>query len=237
MEVFGEDCKRAEKMREAFAGEAELRAVMDYINGPVNECRVLAYIEVNGCEIADGSIPMTSNDNDQFYSNFKRQRQRYGGSDQALPKLGALIRQLQSKTDTFLQHVAESLRKSLLLSHAIELLAAGKKIECRIFISPSANAQQFGLHIVSTLSADRVGISHTSVTLDNNGIFQRVSISHRALSLPAVDQVYDAKWAPDGSLMMRAGAGSDRQLLRYTVVEASEGRQRIISKRELGEAE
>ncbi|RMZ88517.1 hypothetical protein DV736_g4259, partial [Chaetothyriales sp. CBS 134916] len=224
VEGFAEDSERAEEMREAFAGEAELRTVMDYIDGPVNESRVLVYVEANGSEIPDDSTSTGGKvkGNDQFYSNFKRQRQKRGGDgDQGIPKLGALIRRLRSKTDIFLQHVAESLRKSLLLTHVAELPTLGEKIECRIFGS-STNAPHFELHIVSTHSAEDPRISHTSVALDTNVLVQAGSISRRALPLPTVDQVYDLKWAADGSLLVLAAVGSDRQVLRHPVVDVSE---------------
>ncbi|RMZ78405.1 hypothetical protein DV738_g3918, partial [Chaetothyriales sp. CBS 135597] len=224
VEGFGEDSERAEEMREAFAGEAELRTVMDYIDGPVNESRILAYVEAGGNENADTTRTPTRakvKGNDQFYSNFKRQRQK---RDPGLPKLGALIQRLRSKTDAFLHHVAESLRKSLLLSHVAELPNASGKIECRIFRS-STNVEQFELHIASTHhhSAGGSGMWHTRAALGGNTLVQNSPISSRALSLPAVNRVYDAKWASDGSLLVLVGVGSERQVLRQAVVELGEG--------------
>ncbi|RMD41056.1 hypothetical protein DV735_g4067, partial [Chaetothyriales sp. CBS 134920] len=199
VEGFGEDSERAEEMREAFAGEAELRTVMDYIDGPVNNSRILAYVEASGSENADTSTPaqIKVKGNDQFYSNFKRQRQK---RDQGLPKLGALIQRLRSSTDAFLHHVAESLRKSLLLSHVAELPNTGGKIECRIFRS-TTNVEQFELHIASAHHAEGSGIWHTRAALRGNP-----PISSQALRLPSLYRVYDAKWASDGSLIVLVGS-------------------------------
>ena len=215
VESLEEGSERAEEMREAFSGETELRTVLEYIEGPMEESRVLRYVEGQARDATESEANTFVGDG-QFYASFKQARRQNNSANPPL-KLGGLIQRLRKKTDTLSLRIAETLRKSILVSHVTELPISSNILDCRI-----VGDRGFELHILSVADDGGPNLSYTVVNLDGSAQQKQLSVSSRKLQVPGTVELHNFKFVDDDGFVVLVGTSGDRQIIWHPVKRKSD---------------
>jgi len=234
VEAREEDSERAEELRETWSGENELRSVLDYVGGALQESRLWKYV---ASELLPPGIPptdkvMVDDDPAQFYTSFKQLRRSIVSKGKRLPTLGELLSRVKRQSESVFAQIAETLRKSILTAHLLELSSPWDKGMMDIRVMPAEESE--GPYHVGILSkvTERAGVIFYSVVTvqpDGGTSLKMAGASVWTWSVPEAEEILDAQFVDDTQfLVLVTGPGPVRIYSRSTVTSENEGRDESV---------
>ena len=198
------DSERAEELREG-SDSIEYRTVLDYISGPLNGSAILNFIKPTGSSMsAPDDIWRASKDDSSFYGNFISIRKSNTSPDK-MPKLDDLIRRLKGQCGIVFDHIADTLRKSVMSTRVCGLSAGPDPslVDMRIVPNPQ-DASQMDIHILLQASDNGSAVTHHKLIAERYGA-GLVNARHVGSSLVHVTEsgsVQDIKFIDDEEFMV-----------------------------------
>jgi anaphase-promoting complex subunit 4 len=205
VQTLGEDSERAEEMRESYTGEAEIRIVLDYIESAMKTSRLVRYISSDS-KVLPSEDSMKDNN---LFAMYEKARSTEQAED--LLKLSDLVHIVRQRSEVVFKSIAETLRKSILVSYVAELPMLSK-VDSRI-VAP-AEGESFMLHIVGREKAGTPQLRHVALKVEADS-----RTSSRGLQSSTIDLPSD----PSGGLLDVKVAGDDA-LLALVHDETSQNR-------------
>lgn len=213
---LGEDSERAEETRETYTGESEARVVLDYIESAMQKSRLADYIDATSGTRLAGSTESVVQDDTQLHSSFKKARA--SGKKVGLPKLGHLLQILKQRCDAVFTQIAETLRKSVLLSYVGELPAEcdAQRLDSRI-ISKTNSGFSSTLHIACLEKSKPASLLYGTYDIDAGPQRANATIDHRELQVLEASKIWDVRFADDEELLLLVSKGSTREVLSHKI--------------------
>ncbi|ETN46305.1 uncharacterized protein HMPREF1541_00489 [Cyphellophora europaea CBS 101466] len=218
VQTLGEDSERAEEMRETYAGESEIRLILDYIESAMKKSRLVDYIR------ADPKTPPTESvaNDTELVANYKRLRGT--GKVAELPKLSDLLQVLQLRSNGVFSSIAETLRKNVIVSYVSELPSV-TDMDSRI-VAPGGSGQST-LHIVGRLLKKPGHVAHIVYNLDTDS--RKPAVLASTSSIQRQGQMLDVKMADDdGFLVLETDESRDDRRIVWQPLFGDNGEGRAI---------
>lgn len=207
-----EGSERAEELRETWAGETDLKMVLEYISGAMKKTRLTKYF--GGVESSLTNHESLIDSDGPIYLTFKDLR-KASSKHNTLPKLAHLLSRMQLQCDDVFTKIAETLRKSILVTSLYELPENLDKDILEIKILPMAKERQACQILIAARNhSNPTEIIHLVLDLNSdNGRFQKVtSASQQCLKLPETDTVLDMKYIDADSLLVLTAQADKRRI-------------------------
>lgn len=220
VEALEEGSERAEELRESWTGEQELRTVLDYVGGAMNQSRLKRYIDANSpTGLGEETAAAKSFDEETdagFYADFTQRIRANSNMEQPMPTLGELLERLKKQCDVVFGQIAETFRKSLLTSYIFAVPGEydGNMLDVRLI----PDQTDHNLHRLIVLAKDRRRQLQLSVAdiQPNGGRRMKTAIASNAtLEVKGVKEMLDAKIVDDEIILVLA-ASVEGDLRIYT---------------------
>ncbi|KAJ9616326.1 hypothetical protein H2200_000044 [Cladophialophora chaetospira] len=213
VEALEEGSERAEELRESWTGEAELKTVLEYVDGALKESRLKKYLVREGKEEDTGAFSFTSFDGDPdigFYAEYTKRRAS-GAKDKKMPTLGHLIERLQKQSEAVFAQIAETFRKSILATYLTELplQCDCDKLDLRI-IPDETDRDLYRLVAISPDRGEKDQLRQVVITLRQGATkgLEHTMTTHN-LVVPEATRILDAKFVDDNDILVLAETSSD----------------------------
>ncbi|KAH0837523.1 anaphase-promoting complex component Cut20/Apc4 [Fonsecaea pedrosoi] len=225
VEALDEDSDKTEELRELWTGEGELRLVLDYVGGAMNESRLKKYL-LDETKEQQTALPTSFDDDSDlgFYAEFTKRRTS-GNRDKRMPTLGELVDRLQRQCDVVFERIAETFRKSILTSYLQELPSecVGGNMDVRVIPSDS-DPNLYRLFMISTDRREKALLQYVVVELRQGaGKGVKNTMQSKSIAIPEVQEVFDAKFVDDEALLVLARTASDVNLFWKGITIDGEG--------------
>lgn len=228
VEALEEGSERAEELRESWTGEQELRTVLDYVGGAMNQSRLKRYIDASNSTGEDVTTTKSFDEETDagFYADFTQRRSRRASSNKEYrsPTLGELLDRLKTQCYVVFGQIAETFRKSLLTSYLFSLPGEydGNILDVRVI--PDRIHQD--IYELVALAKDRKGqlqLTVAEIQPDGGRRMKTAITSNTVLSIAEVTEILDAKIVDDEFvIVLAASAESDSRLYTRPIIADAE---------------
>ncbi|KAK5055334.1 hypothetical protein LTR84_013084 [Exophiala bonariae] len=229
VEALEEGSERAEELRESWTGEQELRAVLDYVGGAMNQSRLKRYIDAGnpGGEDAATKKSFDEETDTGFYADFTERRRRRTGSntDYRSPTLRELLERLRKQCDVVFGQIAETFRKSLLTSYLFSVPGQydGNMLDVRV-MPDQIREDTYSLVILAKDHRGQLQLTVADIQMQTGKRIKMAITSNTALTIAQVTEILDAKIVDDEFVMVLA-ASTEGDARLYTRAISTEAEQ------------
>jgi anaphase-promoting complex subunit 4 len=225
IEAMEETSERAEEARETWNGEQELRAVLDYVGGAMNQTRLRRYIDTAMPSTAGdqkaGATPLEDTEAG-FYVDCMKERTKASGN---VPRLGDLLQRLKKQCNVVFEEIAETFRKSCLVRHLGQLPQDLNGVQLDTRIVPDGADPNRGVYRLYALSLDqrqKKVLQETVITLRQEGkSFKATTQSTTLPQLPETNEILDAKFVDDSGFLVLASTDHDIRIYERSIDASS----------------
>jgi hypothetical protein len=220
VEALEEASERAEELRESWTGEAELKTVLEYVGGAMQESRLKKYL-VRDEQGQDGGAVSSSFDEDPdvgFYAEYTKRRSSQS-KDKKMPTLGELVERLQKQSETVFSQIAETFRKSIMVAYLLELpkQCDAETLGFRV-IPDEDDGSLYQLVTISGDSQEKGQLRQVVVTLrQDTSKGAKHAASTNLLSVPDATDILDAKFVDDKTFLILVETASDVRIYAHEV--------------------
>ncbi len=224
VEALEDGSERAEELRESWTGEAELKTVLEYVAGAMTESRLKKYLVKEEKEQEGRSSASFDQDPDMgFYAEYTKRRAS-GGKDKKLPTLGDLIERLQKQSEAVFSQIAETFRKSILVTYLTELphRRDGNQLDIRV-IPDETDTDLFRLVALSADKEQKDRLRHVVVTTRQGAAkgFKH-AINTQTLAIPDAQRILDVKFADDRGFLVLVETATDARIYAHDIMDEND---------------
>ncbi|EXJ91100.1 hypothetical protein A1O1_04207 [Capronia coronata CBS 617.96] len=219
VEALEESSERAEELREAWTGENEVMAVLEYVSGAMAHSRLWKYVDsTTNDHLGEGSAAMaaiTADTDAGFLANYVKRR----SDGKPLPVLEEMIEQMQKQSDVVFEEIAETFRKSILATYITQYPRCdGEKMDTRV-IPDQGDVSLYHLMAIAKDPKERDLLHMVSTTLRfESGNAPRIEDNvNISTTVSDVDEILDAKIVDDKTILVLVAHPADIRIYQMGI--------------------
>ncbi|ETI19725.1 hypothetical protein G647_08738 [Cladophialophora carrionii CBS 160.54] len=221
VEALEEGSERAAELRESWTGEGELKTVLEYVVGAMNESRLKKYLVKEEEEQPAGGPASFDDDPDiGFFAEYIKRRVR-GRKHKKMPTLGDLVGRMQKQCESVFSQIAETFRKSILESYltALPRQCDGSKMDIKVI----PDQTDMDLYRLIALSGDRQDdhrVLQVVVTLQQSAAKTfKHTVNTYTLAIPDAHGILDTKFVDDKEFLILVETASNARIYSHDIMD------------------
>ena len=193
----------------------EHRLVLDYISGPLTKSNVLNYIQATNNKSVEQSDWTPQIDGDSFYDTYKSLilRPEMVGEQSNMPHLHDLTSYLRRRCADLFSHIADTLRKSIMLSTPVPLPKTMSKevFDIKMMPAPLSTIDDPSVSRILIVGQHGKDVAVFEVPIDGSGKAPATTPHLKQISLDDELEIKDIRFVDTESVMiLRQGPGESR---------------------------
>ena len=196
----------------------EHRPVLDYISGAMSDSKVLKYIRVTSWKAEEQSTWAPADPQTGYYKVYKEEIKSLQMSDSEeesqLPKLDDLVGYLKRQCGQIFSQIADSLRKSILISKPVPLPAEFDKNVMDMRIPSTTDVQNKPRSFRTYIAARQTGSDFAIITLPTNPLPNAMEKEQRVVPVQSDTDsiIWDIKFVDDETIMVLRGNSTEARI-------------------------
>ncbi|EXJ61800.1 hypothetical protein A1O7_02230 [Cladophialophora yegresii CBS 114405] len=225
VEALEEGSERAAELRESWTGEGELKMVLEYVIGAMKESRLKKYL-VKGEEEQPAPGPASFDEDPDigFFAEYTRRRVS-GRKHRKLPTLGDLVGRMQKQCESVFSQIAETFRKSILVSYmtALPQQCDGSKMDIKV-IPDETDMDLYRLVALSGDLEEHHRILQVVVTLQQSAAKTfKHTVNTYTLSIPDAQRILDTKFVDNKEFLVLVETASNARIYSHDIMDEDDG--------------